>query len=49
MDDVRGRIATIPFAGAIEAGRVRRYLTAAFAALIVFAIWIAVEAVSLAL
>ncbi len=49
VDDVRARVASIPFAGAIEAGRVRRYLTAAFAALVVFAIWIAVDAGSFGL
>lgn len=49
LDDVRARLSAIPFDGAIEAGRVRRYLLAAFAALVVFGTWVAVDAGSFGL
>lgn len=49
VDDVRSRLASIPFDAAIEGRRVRQYLLAIFAALVVFSTWIAVDSGSFGL
>lgn len=46
VEDVRSRLSSIPFAAAIEQRRVRQYLLAIFAALVVFTTWLAVDAES---
>ena len=49
VDDVRGRMASIPFSGAIDAARVRRFGAGLLAAVLFFAGWFAIDRGSLGL